>query len=138
MPQDTKKIIKRLTARLFTLPIEDYLSSENFSSFCRDHDLSDAWREKLEFSRDTPSLYGDAVIENAFVLFLHLIFHYRPNEFLKLFTHFLIGFSQEIAQPLPVNDLKKDLMDLGYSDKDIETEFSVLRANEEDRRECRT
>jgi hypothetical protein len=138
MPQDTKKTIKRLTARLFTLPIEDYLSSENFSLFCKEHDLVDAWQEKLEFSRDIPSLYGGAVIKNALVLFLQHIFHCRPNEFLNLFTHFLFGFSQEFAQPLPVNDLEKDLKDLGYSDKDLETRFSVLRVKERDNQNRRT
>jgi hypothetical protein len=137
MSQDTKKTIKRLAARLFTLPIEDYLSSEHFLRFCREYDLSDAWQEKLEYSRDIPSLYGGAVIENAFVRLLHHIFHSRPDEFLEVVTHFLSSFSQEISDPLPLDDLKKDLMDLGYSDKDLETEFSVLRANEENRRKCR-
>jgi hypothetical protein len=130
MPQDIKKIIKRLTAQLFTYPIEDYLSSENFSLFCKEHDLVDAWREKLESSRDRPDLYGDAVIKNAFVLFLHHIFHCRPGEFLELFAHIVIGFSQEISQALPVNDLKKDLVYLGYSDEEVEIDFSNLEANE--------
>jgi hypothetical protein len=132
MPQDIKKIIKRLTAQLFTYPIEDYLSSENFSLFCKEHDLVDAWREKLESSRDRPDLYGNAVIKNAFVLFLHHIFHCRPKEFLDLFTDILIGFSQEISQALPVNDLKKDLVLLGYSDKEIDNEFSNLKADGKD------
>ena len=89
-------------------------------------------------SRDKPDLYGYFVIKNAFVRLLHHIFSSRPDEFLEVVTHFLSGFSQEISQPLPLDDLKKDLMDLGYSDKDLETEFSVLKANEEDRLKCGT
>lgn len=130
--------MKRLAARLFTLPIGNYLVSENFSLFCRQHDLEDLWKEYCVLSRDRPELYGHFVIENAFVRLLHHIFHSRPAEFLGVVTHFLFRFSQEICQPLPLDDLKKDLMDLGYSDKDIETEFSALRENEENRRKCRT
>lgn len=138
MPQDTKKPIQRLTDRLFTLPIGNYLVSENFSLFCRQHDLEDLWKEYRVLSRDRPELYGHFVIKNAFVRLLQHIFHSRPNEFLEVVTHFLSSFSQEISDPLPLDDLKKDLMDLGYSDRDLETEFSVLRMNEENRRKCRT
>jgi hypothetical protein len=138
MTPDNEKTIKKMTAQLFLYPIADYLSSENFSLFCKEHDLVDVWREKLEFSRDIPSLYGGAVIENAFVLFLHHIFHSRPRKFLMLFTRILAGFSQAGSLSLPLDDLQKDLMDLGYGDKDLEPEFSVLWGNEEDRRKCRT
>jgi len=137
MHQDTKKPIKSLAARLFTLPIGNYLISENFSLFCRQHDLEDLWKEYRVLSRDMPELYGHFVIKNAFVRLLHHIFHSRPNEFLEVVTHFLSSFSQEISDPLPLDDLKKDLTDLGYSDRDLETEFSVLRMNEENRRKCR-
>lgn len=137
MHQDTNKPIKRLAARLFTLPIGNYLVSENFSLFCRQHDLEDLWKEYRVLSRDMPELYGHFVIENAFVRLLHHIFHSRPNEFLEVVTHFLSSFSQEISDPLPLDDLKKDLIDLGYSDRDLETEFSVLRMNEENRWKCR-
>jgi hypothetical protein len=138
MHQDTKKPIQRLTDRLFTLPVGNYLVSENFSLFCRQHDLEDLWKEYRVLSRDMPELYGHFVIENAFVRLLHHIFHSRPNDFLEVVMHFLSSFSQEISDPLPLDDLKKDLIDLGYSDRDLETEFSVLRMNEENRRKCRT
>jgi hypothetical protein len=123
MPRDTRKIIKRLTARLFTYPVEDYLASGEFFNFCRDHDAGDAWKEYLELSQDTPDLYGRAVIKNAFGLFLHHIFHRRPDEFLKAVTHCLSWISGKIPDRLPVDELKNDMMDLGYSDRDLETEF---------------
>ena len=123
MPRDTKKTIGRLTARLFTYPVEDYLASEKFSDFCRTHDVYDAWKEYLELSQDIPDLYGRAVTKNAFGLFLHHIFHSRPDEFLKVVTHLLSWISQEISELVPPDDLKKDMMDLGYSERELETEF---------------
>jgi hypothetical protein len=127
MPHFTEKTIQRLTGHIFTYPIEDYLSSENFLIFCREYDLVDAWKEYLAVSRDRPDLYGGSVIKNAFVLFVHHIFHSRPGEFLGLFTRFLMGFSEGITQSLPVDDLKNDLMSLGYSAEDIQNEFSNVK-----------
>jgi hypothetical protein len=131
---DTPKIIGRVAARLFTLSPEAYLSSEYFLQFCREHGLDDNWKESLERSRDRPDLYGDAVIKNAFALFLLHMVHNRPDEFPALFTRFLTGFSREIYQPLPLDDLKMDLIDLGYPAEELEKKFSVLTAEEEDRR----
>jgi len=116
-----------MTAQLFRYPIDDYLSSENFSEFCRGHDLSDAWKEKLESSRDRPDLYGRDVMKNALVLFLHHVSHCRPDEFLVLFTQILAGFSQTFSLILPLDDLKKELLLLGYADNDIEHEFTNLK-----------
>lgn len=128
MPRDTEKILKRLAARLFTLPVEDYLTSEKFSDFCRKYDLCDAWKEYLVLSQDKPDLYGSAVTKNAFVLFLHHIVHSRPEEFPELFSLLLIDFSQVISCVLPFDDLKKDLMELGYSETEIDNKFSNVKA----------
>jgi hypothetical protein len=129
MTQDTEKTIKRMTVQLFRYPIDDYLSSENFSEFCREHDLSDAWKEKLESSRDRPDLYGRDVMKNALVLFLNHISHCRPDEFLALFTWILAGFSQAGYLILPLDALKRELLLLGYSDDDIEHEFANLKTS---------
>jgi hypothetical protein len=128
MVRDTKKTLKRLAARLFTLPVEDYLMSEKFSEFCRKYDLYDAWTEYLVLSRDIPDLYGSAVTKNAFVLFLHHIFHRRPEEFPELLSLFLIDFSFEISCKLPFEDLKKDLLQLGYSESETDKTFSNVKA----------
>ena len=73
----------------------------------------------------TPELYGGAVKKkkNAFTLFFHHIFHRRPGDFLPLFSHFLSCFSKDSSLVLPLEDLKKDLMLLGYSAEEIESEF---------------
>lgn len=123
MDRDSKKIIKGLTEHVFTLPVEDYLASDKFADFCRKHDLCDAWKESLELSQDTPDLYGRAVTKNAFGLFLLHIFHSRPAEFLEVVANFLSGLSQKISDPLLPDELKKDLVDLGYSDRDLEKVF---------------
>ena len=125
MPQDTEKTMKELAARLWEFPIEEYLSSENFLRFCRQYDLEDHWKEYLELSRDIPELYGSAVIKNAFVRFLHHIYSSRPDEFPSLFAILVRDFSGGISCALPVDDLKSDLLHLGYSRQEIATQFPV-------------
>ncbi|MFZ1128270.1 hypothetical protein [Methanoregula sp.] len=132
MFHDTEKTIKDLAAGLWALPIGDYLSSENFLLFCRHHDLADIWREYLDLSHDIPHLYGSAVIKNTLVLFLHHIFHSRPKDFLTLFTLLLMDFYEGNISDLPVGDLKKDLVLLGYSDQEIEYEFSSIAAKKKE------
>jgi hypothetical protein len=133
MQKTQKKIIGLIVERLFSFPVGSYLSSENFSRFCRQEDLNDVWSESLDLSRDRPDLYGDSVIRNALVEFLYHIFYRRPEDFPALFVRFLAGFSPGIARPLPLEDLKKDLQDLGYPAESLEKIFSVLIADEVDR-----
>jgi hypothetical protein len=133
MPRDTEKTLEDLAATLFTFPFEDYLSSESFALFRREHDLDDNWKEYLQISRDKPELYGSAVIKNAFVLFLSHIFRSRPEEFPALITRLLIDFSLGISREFPVDDLKKDLRLLGYSAEEIDHAFSVQEEVRESR-----
>jgi len=133
MQKTQKKIIGLIVERLFSFPVGSYLSSENFSRFCRQEDLNDVWSESLDLSRDRPDLYGDSVIRNALVEFLYHIFYRRPEDFPALFVRFLAGFSPDIARPLLLEDLKKDLQDLGYPAESLEKIFSVLIADEVDR-----
>jgi hypothetical protein len=134
MQPDSEKIIRGMTARLSAFPLEEYLASESFLRFCREHDLGDTWREYLEVSEDRPELYGNAVKEHAFGKFLLHIFHGRPDEFPELFTLFLSGFSREISRELPVNELKRDMKILGYSRKETDHAFSDLTEKVKDHR----
>jgi len=138
MIRDTKKTIARVAARLFTFSVEDYLVSEDFSRFCREHDLDDIWKESLDLSRDRPDLYGDATIKNAFIEFLHHAFRKRPEEFPELFIRFLTGFTREISRPLPLDDLKKDLTALGCPAEDLERKFLELKTIGEENLKRRT
>ena len=137
MIQEIEQPIQRLADRLFTLPVGNYLVSENFLQFCRQYDLEDLWKEYRVLSRDRPELYGHFVIKNAFIRLLHHVFHSRPDEFIRVVTQFLLRFSQKIDLPLPLDDLKRDLMDLGYPKGELETEFSMLRRNDEELWKCR-
>jgi hypothetical protein len=125
---DIENITDKLALRLFAFPIENYLSSEKFSFFCKGYDLDDVWRGYFEFSEDNkPDLYGRDVIKNAFVLFLRHIFHSRPGDFPEIFSHILIEFFSLTHQELPLEDLKKDVESLGYPAKDIEQRFSIVK-----------
>ncbi len=113
MKTHAEQVIGQIAARLFSLPLEEYLESENFLRFCRQHELEDAWQEALRRSRDRPDLYGKSVIKMAFELFLLYLVHNRQGEFPDLFSGFLTGFSQASCRPLPLDELKKDLAELG-------------------------
>jgi hypothetical protein len=122
--KQTEKILRGLTARLWKFPLKEYLSSEHFLRFCRKYDLEDRWKDHLELSYDTPGLYGSDVLKNAFVLFLHTIFHAQKKEFPALFAHLMMDFCRWNASDLPLDDLKADLVHLGYLDQEISNEFS--------------
>jgi hypothetical protein len=130
MGDDTIQPFRELTAQLWALPIYEYLASEDFSRFCSKHDLGDPWIQFLELSRDKPDLYGGTVIRNAFSLFLYHIFHSRPEEFLHLFCGLLVDFSGGISCELPVDGLKKDLLLLGYPERELDHVLFILRVKE--------
>jgi hypothetical protein len=123
-----EKTLTRLAEQVFAFPVEEYLSSEKFYIFTKDHHLADIWAGQLDLSKESrPDLYGRDVVKNAFVLFLGHIFHTRPGDFPGLFAGLLMDFSQGISDALPLDELKKDLRCLGYSDHEIGDSFSGLR-----------
>jgi hypothetical protein len=136
MQREMEQEIKKLADRLFTLPVEDYLSSENFLLFCRQQDVDEIWSEYLDLSRARPDLYGKFVLKNTLVLFLHHIFHSRPDDFVDVFARFLSVLSYETSLPLPLEALKTDLAALGYSNSDLDARFSVLKAEEAGHGKC--
>jgi hypothetical protein len=123
MPLDTKNNIVKLYALLSKLPLEEYLSSENFAIFCREHDLVDTWKEHVESSRDRPDLYGKDITKNAFVLFFDHLFQTRTCEFLGILAAFLQDFRQWNVHPLPFDAIKKECVRLGFPDKTVDDEF---------------
>jgi hypothetical protein len=129
MSEDAKQIIKHLTEQLWALQFRDYLVSEDFPRFCREYDLVDAWGGTLDLSRNIPNLYGGMEMKNAFVLLLLHIYRSRQKEFPALFTRLLTDFSHGISYPLPLDDMKKDLVLLGYSAHEIEQELSGMNNN---------
>ena len=127
MKDTTEKAINRLAEHLFAVPVEEYLVSEEFSRFCKDHHIADIWAGQLELSKETrPELYGRDVVKNAFVLFLRHILHSRPGDFPEVFTLFLTDFLKGRSLVFPLGELKKDVLCLGYPAEDIENRFLNL------------
>jgi hypothetical protein len=123
MPTDTKDPFARLYTLLAKLPLEEYLSSENFAAFCREHNLGDTWKEHLETSRDRPDLYGKDSTKNAFILFFHHLFQTRSCEFLGILTGFLQDFREWNAYPFSCDAIKKECIRMGFPETSVEDEF---------------
>jgi hypothetical protein len=123
MPPDTKKKITRLYTLLSKLPLDAYLSSPNFTVFCREHDLADTWKEHVDSSMDRPDSYGKDINKNAFILFFQHLFQTRPCEFLEILTAFLQDFRDWNVHPLPFGAIKKECLGLGFPDKTVHDEF---------------
>ena len=124
---DRKDHIERLYTLLAKLPLEEYLSSENFAVFCRVHKLSDTWKAHLETARDRPDLYGKDTVRNAFILFFHHLIQTRPDEFIGLLTAFLQDFKEWYASPLPCAALQKECIRMGFPNTLVEEEFLKVR-----------
>ena len=127
MVQKTRKILRRLTARLSAFPLEEYLLSKEFAVFLQEQDLVDPWREKHESALDEPNLYGNEATRHAFILFLQHLLNCRQKEFPRFFGQFLLDFSRKIDRALPVDEQKADQVCLNYSDDEIAIEISILK-----------
>jgi hypothetical protein len=123
MPPDAMQCVKGLAALLPESTLEEYLSSENFATFCREHDLADTWKEHLESSQDRPDLYGFDSTRHAFILFFDHLFQTRRSEFPGILSGFLSDFRKWNACPLPLDAIKRECADLVFPDMTIEHEW---------------
>ena len=123
MPPDTKKFITGLYTLLPELPLGEYLSSEHFTAFCREHGLTDTWKEHLENAKDRPDLYGRDSIKNAFILFFDHLVQTRPREFPGILAAFLRDFGRRSACPLPIDAIKRECVRQGFMEKTVDDEF---------------
>jgi hypothetical protein len=123
MPDSTKTLMGGIYTHLRSLDIEDYLASGQFSLFLKNQDLEDAWKQFLVESEDRPDLYGNDVGKNTFTLFLLHVFHRHHEEFPVIMGDFFCSISKWSSHLLPVVKLKRDLQNLGYSDRDIDAIF---------------
>jgi hypothetical protein len=119
--------MEKISSQLWVHPFGDYLASEKFARFRREHDLGDAWQEFLQLSRDRPDLYGSMVTKTAFSLFLSHIYHERPVEFLSLFAGIIADFSGGYPGKIPVDDIKSSLLLLGYPQETIDHALFITR-----------
>jgi hypothetical protein len=127
MPTDAKDHIARLYTLLAKLPIEEYLSSEKFAAFCREHDLGDTWKEHWETAQARPDLYGKDTAKNAFILFFHHLFQTRSREFLEILTGFLQDFQEWNGSPLSCSAIKKECILMGFPATSVADTFSKVR-----------
>jgi hypothetical protein len=115
MNSTRKEPVAHLYAHLLALNIREYLESDRFSLFLKNHGLEDAWKQFLAESQDMPDLYGEGVGENAFTLFLSHVFHSRNEEFPTIMRDFFSSIATWSSHLLPVGELRQDLHNLGYS-----------------------
>ena len=127
MPGDAKDHIAGLYTLLAKLPVEEYLFSEKFAAFCKDHDLDDTWKGHWETAQARPDLYGKDTTKNAFILFFHHLFQTKPGEFLEILTGFLQDFQEWNASPLSCAAIKKECLLMGFPVPSVEDEFSKVR-----------
>lgn len=107
MPLESRKTIQQLSGHLLTLDVVEYLESERFFRFCKEHDIDDIWMECLDFSRDKPNLFGDEVAKNAFLMLLQHTFNSKKDEFLKIIANLLKELPGMCPNPLFFPGIKK-------------------------------
>ena len=128
MPTDTKKPIARLYTLVAKLPLAAYLSSEKFSIFCREYDLTDTWKEHSESSKARPDLYGRETTRQAFILFFDHLIQTRPLEFLEILAAFLQNIGEYSAQPVPVDAIKNLCVHFGFPTSTVDDEFVKMKS----------
>jgi hypothetical protein len=74
-------------------------------------------------SQDRPDLYGPDVGKNAFILFLLHVFHSHHIEFLSILGDLFCSISKGSLCLLPIDELKRDLNNLGYPDTETDMIF---------------
>ena len=114
--------------RLADYPLGEYSLSKEFAAFLQEQDLLDLWGGLYQSALDEPNMYGDEIPRHAFVLFLQHLLQYRQEDFLRFFSQVLQQFSRKIKRALPVDELKRDLVCLNYSEQEIDREFSILKS----------
>jgi hypothetical protein len=124
MAQDSQKTIRQLSDHILTLDIGDYLVSEQFTRFCRKHDIDDIWTEELDMSREKPYLYGGDTVKKAFFWTLQHLYQKKKDEFPGILAGLLTDFSGRYPGPSIFHEISEDLIRLGYSKKDVENKFA--------------
>jgi hypothetical protein len=123
MPGPEQIPVGQIYTHLLPLHIRDFLLSDHFALFLKNHYLGDTWAQFFGESQDRPDLYGASVGKNAFTLFLLHVFHSRHEEFPVLVRDFFSSIAAWSSHPLPVFELKQDLQNLGYSENEVYTLF---------------
>jgi hypothetical protein len=123
MPATTKILMGQIYTHLRSVNIAEYIVSDQFSLFLKNRVLEDTWKQYLVESQGRPDLYGTDVGKNAFISFLLHVFHSRHEEFLSILGDLFCSISKGSLCLLPIDELKRDLNDLGYPDTETDMIF---------------
>ncbi len=126
MPQDSQQTIRLLSNHIIRQGMGNYLLSDHFSRFCREHNLAEIWEGLLGSSRDKPELYGDDVMRDAFFHLLQHIYRGRREKFLEILVALLADYSKISLDSNLVPTIKQDLIRLGYPLKEVEDMVSTM------------
>ncbi len=132
MKPDPDEIIRRMVDRMVSPPVQEYLLSDNFSDLCRRFDAGDDWMEALVRSRDKSDLFGKDTIKTALASLFSFVIHGRRETFPGLFMATLGACAALVTSPLPLDELKQDLADLGWPEKELEEKFAAVRRVQEE------
>jgi len=141
---EKSKSIRRISAHLCQLHLDDYLKSRSFTLFCEAYDIDDIWgnivdtllklyaAKGLKFNRND---YPDERTDNLFKKLVITTYSLKKEKFAEIVPEFLRDYSKwsekfySLDEPTPVDtDLIKvigeDLLDLGFDEEDVFCYFS--------------
>lgn len=122
--------LKPLYANLLRQGIGKYLISTEFNHFCIENNLDQQWDASYKYAR---SLSGYTVLfpgytgyaEDALGVFLGEL-GAEKNTFIEILGKILINFAAWSSENIDFSKIKKDIIDLGYSEDEIERIFSQI------------
>ena len=120
MTKDTREGIRQLSGHIMDMDNGKFLVSEQFSRFCREHQIDEMWGGLLTSAGDRPDLYGDEIIRHALFRLLEHICHKRRSEFLSILHGLLLLLQKNSCNPSLFPAVRQDLIGLGYSPEEAE------------------
>ena len=139
---DSKKL-RKISAHLRQLHLNDYLKSRSFILFCEAYDVDDIWHEVIENHPEqqfrglkglTNNSYSDSDTDTLFKKFAIQTYFLKKERFAEIVPEFLSDYSKwsqkyyDLNEPTPVNDdlikiIWEDLLEMGYVQTEIDMHF---------------
>ena len=136
--------LRRISAHLRQLHLNDFLRSRNFDLFCIAQDIDEIWNEKIltvinmlaaKKQKYTRTNFPDEWSDDLFNKFIITTYFLKKENFAEIIPEFLHDYSKwseifyQEKQPTPLeNDFIRviglDLLDLGYEEGDLNKNFS--------------
>lgn len=136
MQIEINPILKPLYANLLRQGIGKYLISTEFNHFSIENNLDQKWDTCYEYVQSlssctilVPGYTGYA--ENAFGFFLSDLSKADKNTFIEILGKILIDFALWSHENIDFSKIKKDIIDLGYNEDEIERILSQISNKKE-------